>query len=199
MEDTKVNIRQQIRAKYRQKRNLLSAQQQASGADKILSVCLESTSLVSANNVACYLANDGEVSPSKIINYCRQHNKRVLLPVLHPFTKGHLLFVDYQLDSPMRANRYGIQQPIVTTANLCPLEKIDLIMAPLVAFDLKGNRLGMGGGYYDRTLAPILRDTLATKLIGLAHNCQQAPELPTDGWDIPLQGIVTPERFFSVS
>jgi 5-formyltetrahydrofolate cyclo-ligase len=61
-----------------------------------------------------------------------------------------------------------------------------------------GNRLGMGGGYYDRTLAPIRRDSLQTQLIGLAHTCQQADMLQTDNWDIPLNGISTPDQFFSV-
>jgi 5-formyltetrahydrofolate cyclo-ligase len=56
----------------------------------------------------------------------------------------------------------------------------------------------MGGGYYDRTLAPIKSQQINTQLIGLAHECQQAEKLPIDGWDIPLHGIATPSQFFKI-
>ena len=191
--------RQTIRSAFRKKRQALTKQQQCSAAQHILSICLETSSLAQATTVACYIANDGEVDPRAIINYCWKHNKRVLLPVLHPFSKGHLLFVEYHAHSPMRKNRYGIDEPIITTTNICPLATIELLFTPLVAFDKTGNRLGMGGGYYDRTLAPIVRDVLPTRLIGLAHSCQQAPLLNTDSWDIPLNGIATPEQYFHVT
>jgi 5-formyltetrahydrofolate cyclo-ligase len=191
--------RQNIRAEFRNKRQALSMQQQSTAAAKILTTSLASTQLSQANTVACYIANDGEINPIEIINYCWQQGKCVLLPVLHPFSKGHLLFVEYHPTSLTRKNIYGIDEPIVTSTNLYPLNNIELILTPLVAFDVKGNRLGMGGGYYDRTLAPIRRDSLTTQLIGLAHTCQQTDRLRTDSWDIPLDGIVTPEQFFNIS
>lgn len=191
--------RQQIRATFRQKRQLLSAQQQQQATQQVLTTCKQSTPLTKAKTVACYLPNDGEISPRAIIDYCWQHEITLLLPVLHPFSHGHLLFVEYQANSKMCMNRFGIPEPILTTENLCPLAKIELIFTPLVAFDASGNRLGMGGGFYDRTLAPIQRDNLATRLIGLAHDCQQAQALAQDSWDIPLNGIATPTEFFDIS
>jgi 5-formyltetrahydrofolate cyclo-ligase len=191
--------RQHIRQEYRTRRKKLSPPQQREATTKILKTCIESTQLSLVNTVACYIANDGEINPTEIIHYCWQQGKSVLLPVLHPFSKGHLLFVEYHPNSPTRKNCYGIEEPIVTTTNLCPLKNIQLILTPLVAFDTKGNRLGMGGGYYDRTLAPIRRDSIPTELIGLAHSCQQTNELLTDNWDIPLDGIATPTRFFNIS
>ena len=190
--------RQNVRSQFRKKRQALSVQEQFTAANNLLPTCLAATTLAQAKTIACYIANDGEISPIEIINYCWQQGKCVLLPVLHPFCKGHLLFVKYQACSLTRKNSYGIAEPIVTSTNLCTLANIDLILTPLVAFDAKGNRLGMGGGYYDRTLAPILRDSLSTQLIGLAHTCQQTDKLLTDSWDIPLDGIATPEQFFSV-
>jgi 5-formyltetrahydrofolate cyclo-ligase len=197
--DLETTKRQIIRSEFRKKRQTLSAQQQSTAAHKVLTTCLTSTTLAQAKTIACYIANDGEINPETIIEFCWQHQKRVLLPVLHPFSKGHLLFVEYSPDTAMRVNCYGIEEPIVTSKNLCPLTKIDLIFTPLVAFDIQGNRLGMGGGYYDRTLTPIARDVLQTQLIGLAHSCQQTNRLLTDSWDIPLDGIATPDHFFSVS
>ncbi len=199
MTNSDVLDRQQIRQKYRTRRQMLSPLHQTEAATDILTICIESTRLSLVNTVACYVANDAEINPNLIINYCWQQGKCVLLPVLHPFSKGHLLFVEYHPNSPTRKNCYGIDEPIVTSTNLCTIDNIELILTPLVAFDVKGNRLGMGGGYYDRTLAPIRRDSLPTQLIGLAHTCQQTEMLLTDSWDIPLDGIATPDQFFSVS
>jgi 5-formyltetrahydrofolate cyclo-ligase len=190
--------RQNIRSQYRKKRQKLSVQEQSTAASNLLTTCLASTTLAQAKTIACYMTNDGEIDPIKIVDYCWQQGKCVLLPVLHPFSKGHLLFVEYQANTPTRKNSYGIAEPIVTSTNLCTLAHIDLILTPLVAFDAKGNRLGMGGGYYDRTLAPVRRDSLSTELIGLAYTCQQTDKLLTDNWDIPLDGIATPDQFFNV-
>lgn len=199
MSQSNVQVRQQIRLEYRKKRQQLSPLHQAEAASQILTSCLQSTGLPQAKTIACYIANDSEVNPQKIIQFCWQQGKRILLPVLHPFSKGHLLFVEYHPNSATRKNIYGIDEPIVTSSNICTLENIDLILTPLVAFDAKGNRLGMGGGYYDRTLAPIRRDSIATQLIGLAHTCQQTDKIIADSWDIPLNGIATPKQFFNIS
>lgn len=190
--------RQVIRTDYRKKRQALSSKEQSTAAHNLLRTCITSTTLAQSKTIACYIANDGEIDPVAIIDYCWQQGKSVLLPVLHPFSKGHLLFVNYHRNSPTRTNVYGIKEPIVSTTNLCILANIELILTPLVAFDAVGNRLGMGGGFYDRTLAPIRRDSLQTQLIGLAHNCQQTDMLLTDSWDIPLHAIATPDQFFSV-
>ncbi|MFT2090237.1 5-formyltetrahydrofolate cyclo-ligase [Paraglaciecola sp. 2405UD69-4] len=187
---------QALRSQIRQERQNLSLQQQQHAAIQVLDICQKQLHLEKVNTIAVYLANDGEINPSEIIKYCWQSNKRVLLPAMHPFSKGHLVFVEYLANSPMKTNQYGIKEPIVTTNNIIPLAEIELIMTPLVAFDAKGNRLGMGGGYYDRTLAPIKRYNLNTQLIGLAHSCQQVDTLDANYWDIPLHGIATPKQFF---
>ena len=70
---------------------------------------------------------------------------------------------------------------------------------PLVGFDNKGNRLGMGGGFYDRTLANLDRLSYRPLLIGVAHDCQQADALPVMQWDIPLNAIVTPTQTIRIS
>jgi 5-formyltetrahydrofolate cyclo-ligase len=191
--------RQALRSYYRQQRRGLSVQEQQHAEQLLLSTFLQNHLLCDAKTVACYLANDGEIATSALINYAWQKQIRVVLPVLHPISHGHLLFVEYSAVSRMQKNRYGILEPQLNCQLICPLEQIDVILTPLVAFDSTGNRLGMGGGYYDRTLAPIRRDKLATRIIGLAHECQLTEHLPSDGWDIPLHGIATPQRYIAVS
>jgi 5-formyltetrahydrofolate cyclo-ligase len=190
--------RQTIRQHFRKQRNLLNGAQQKLAAQACLQKCLASVNLARLKTVACYLTNDAELDPSAIIQYCWQQKIQVLLPVLDSSQAGHLIFVDYQSNSPMQTNIYGIAEPIATISNTVAIQDIDLIFTPLVAFDHKGNRLGMGGGYYDRSLAPIKEKKLSTQIIGLAHDCQQAEQLPTDGWDIPLHGIVTATKYFHI-
>ncbi|WP_159287438.1 5-formyltetrahydrofolate cyclo-ligase, partial [Klebsiella pneumoniae] len=104
--------------------------------------------------IALYLANDGELNTQPLIEWLWQQGKQVYLPVLHPFAKGHLLFLHYHTHTPMDKNRYGIAEPKLDQRLICPVRELDIIGTPLVAFDQSGQRLGMGGGYYDRTLAP---------------------------------------------
>jgi 5-formyltetrahydrofolate cyclo-ligase len=118
-----------------------------------------------------------------------------LLPVLHPVVAGHLLFLRIHPQTEWHSNLFGIQEPHVRCQDICPLADIDLILLPLVGFDAKGNRLGMGGGFYDRTLAG-LTPSHKTQLWGVAHDCQRVDTLPCAGWDIPLHAILTPSQTF---
>lgn len=190
--------RQNLRKYYRNARNQLSEIQQHEYAKDCLQRCLESNLLQGVSIVACYLANDGELDPSSIVEFCWQQSIRVLLPVIDPKRAGHLRFVEYHPNSMMQQNKFAIAEPVATPDNTYGVEEIELIFAPLVAFDSKGNRLGMGGGFYDRTLVPIHQQRLKTKLVGLAHDCQQAKKIPIDSWDIPLDLIVTPTRSFKI-
>ncbi|WP_081926668.1 MULTISPECIES: 5-formyltetrahydrofolate cyclo-ligase [unclassified Alteromonas] len=124
------------------------------------------------------------------------------LPVLHPVCKGHLLFLEYGPHTTLVKNKYNIDEPELACHNVVPTSTIDVILMPLVGFDSKGNRLGMGGGYYDRTLVftQITRFTQKKPiLIGIAHDEQEVETLPFEPWDIPVDIIVTPKRILSFS
>ena len=179
-----------LRQYYRQQRKILSPAQQLKAATQLAEHCQGLEDLTQARNIALYLANDGELDTSELIQLCWKLGKQVFLPILHPFCAGHLIFVRYSPDSIMKANLYGIAEPVLRCQDICPVPELDLVFAPLVAFDPKGNRLGMGGGFYDRTLLPIYRDSLNTRVIGLAHQCQKADHLPEESWDLPLNHII---------
>ena len=80
---------------------------------------------------------------------------------------------------------------------MIPYLDLDLVCSPLVAFDLAGNRLGMGGGYYDRTFSQhqfVRQGQKPPYVLGLAHDCQQHDNLPIAPWDMPIKEIITPSR-----
>jgi 5-formyltetrahydrofolate cyclo-ligase len=197
--------RQSIRQQIRQQRNKLSSLQQTQAAQRLTERLIEQTQVKHANNIAVYLANDGELSLTPFIHWCWQQHKQVFIPVLHPFANGCLLFLQYQEYSTMTANKYGILEPKLDVRSVCPISALDLLLTPLVAFDLHGARLGMGGGFYDRTLATwhqqrhakFSNDQTELRVIGIAHDCQQVQRIATECWDIPLPEIITPTKSFS--
>lgn len=189
MQNQVPTTRASIRKLCREARNALSPKQQLAAAEALASKVIESIKDGNIGSIGVYLASDGELSLSPLIDYCWCHNIRVNVPVLHPFSKGHIVFCDYRPDSEMVNNKYNIQEPKLTCQTLTPLHELDVILAPLVAFDDDNQRLGMGGGYYDRTLAAV---TPEHKLAvwGVAHQCQHIPSIPCEPWDIPMDRII---------
>lgn len=204
--------RNQIRSLIRTKRKSLNDIEQQKLSRELLDQLTARTDVLSANNIALYLANDGELDPMLFIQWCWQNNKNVYLPVLHPFSAGNLLFLHYQPSSSMQKNKYGILEPKLDVRLIKKVNDIDIIFTPLVAFDQTGNRLGMGGGFYDRTLSTWFKQYCIENKrnaehkinnanaiapvkpypIGLAHDIQLIDEVPSQLWDIPLPAIVTP-------
>ena len=187
-----MDARSTLRQSIRQKRRSLSAKQQAIAARKLLTEIKKLPSIQKAKHIALYLPNDGELDPTPIVHWCWKIKKTVYLPVLHPLSHNRLWFVRYSKRTPMTHNQYGILEPKPPYRFIRPAKMLDIVLLPLVAFDEKGGRLGMGGGYYDRTFS-FIRTYKAQRprLIGLAHDLQKVEKLPIESWDVPLSCIVT--------
>ncbi|MEY8216611.1 MAG: 5-formyltetrahydrofolate cyclo-ligase [Colwellia sp.] len=182
-----------LRKKVRLRRQQLSSKEQLQASEKLLLRLSSHKKVQAAQSIALYLSNDGELDTHLFIKWCWQQNKKVFLPVIHPFCPGHLLFLQYEECTPMIKNCYGITEPKLNVATVCPINQLDMLCTPLVAFDNTGARLGMGGGFYDRALANWHAKSMPYP-IGIAHNCQQVEHIPTEYWDIPLPEIITPTR-----
>ena len=190
----------QLRRHFRSLRNSLSQTQQIAASEQILAQCHALTQYRDASFVACYLAQDGEITLTPIIEDAWHNGKTVCLPVLHPFCKGHLIFVKYRHNSEMILNRFAIPEPKLNVADIVPISLLNIVFTPLVAFDESAQRLGMGGGFYDRTLAPMIRNEISPQVFGVAHDCQRVEEgLVNEEWDIPMQKIITPSSIFNAS
>jgi 5-formyltetrahydrofolate cyclo-ligase len=146
-----------------------------------------------SNNIAAYLPADGEIDPRTLIELAWRMHKAVYLPVLVPHLDNRLWFVRYTPDTRLVRNRFGIAEPEIVHRQRIRTQGLDLVLTPLVGFDARGNRLGMGGGFYDRSLAFLLRRQHWHKprLVGLAYDFQQLPELPAARWDVPLSAVAT--------
>jgi len=140
-----------------------------------------------SQHIACYYPLNDEFDCLPIIQAIWESDKNCYLPVL---ANNLLCFKRYQENTQLALNRYNIPEPAQEES--IALEKLDLVIVPLVGFDQQGHRLGMGAGYYDRTF-----HNLDGSLLGLAYESQQALELPSDSWDVPLRAVLTEKRFIS--
>jgi 5-formyltetrahydrofolate cyclo-ligase len=190
--------RRQLRQELRRRRRSLSAQQRRQANLALCRRLHQLPEVRRARRVALYLPNDGEIDPRPLIPWLTGRGVRIYLPVLKPLSDNSLWFVHYHPGTPMRRNRFGIPEPETRhgahRARRMPAWALDLILLPLVGFDERGQRMGMGGGFYDRSLAFTRRPGPRPTLIGLAHDCQRVDRLPTAPWDVPLDAIVSDAR-----
>jgi 5-formyltetrahydrofolate cyclo-ligase len=173
-----------LRGELRQRRNALGSAQQVVAARALNHTVLALPHWATAQRIALYLASDGEIGTSELASIARKQGKQLFLPTLG--TEGRLAFARWDTDMRLSVNRYNIPEPPVGT-ECCPVSELDVIFLPVVGWDMRGGRLGMGGGYYDRTLAGIIGPVL----VGLAHACQQVDHIPSDSWDIVLDYVAT--------
>jgi 5-formyltetrahydrofolate cyclo-ligase len=128
----------------------------------------------------------------------RSREQKYFLPLLDE--PGRLRFAAWQPGAPLRHNRYGIPEPDVTQGDLAASE-LDVVLLPLLGFDRKGNRLGMGAGYYDRSFAFLGNAPRPSRpvLVGIGYHFQELAEITAQAWDIRLDFIATDRELISCS
>jgi len=181
----------ELRRQLRERRKSIKIPTRKRKGKKILHQCQKNGLFRSAKHIAIFTPNDGEVETENIINFLTKQDYFLYLPIL---SGEKLKFA--KIGKYFRKNRFGINEPVCTP--IVGAHKMDLILIPLVGFDKYKNRLGMGGGFYDKTLS-FQKKRLkyrVPKLIGLAFDCQEVDKLDTMPWDVSVDGIMTPTRFF---
>lgn len=151
-----------------------------------------------ARHIALYLPNDGEIDPRLLLRAAQRRGKATYLPVLSPWPRTKMVFQRIRPAEQLHPNRFRILEPRIDVARQRKVWALDLVLLPLVGFDDVGGRLGMGGGFYDRSLAYLARRKLWRKpmLLGLAHECQKVERLAQASWDVPLQGTVSDRHWY---
>lgn len=168
-------------------RDALSNEQVARSATALAERLPALPGYAQAATIAGYLAMPGEMDPLPAMRRALEHGKSCYVPVI---TGKHLRFAPWTPDSLMRENRFGILEPAVETEQLLLPAALELVLVPLVAFDRECNRIGMGGGYYDRSFAGRSAGD-GRILAGIAHEMQQVDTLQMQPWDVPLDCIIT--------
>jgi len=189
-----------IRQLKRSQRRALSTAEQQQHSESLCENIAALSVYHNSQHIAFYIANDGEIDPHHLIKQARLSGKDVYLPVLSA-SKNSLYFAPFKTDSQLQLNRFNIPEPVCHPSALKTASQMDMLLLPLVAFDTDGNRMGMGGGFYDRTLAFLQKGGLSNKpiLAGLAHEIQKVEHLHAQSWDIPLDYIITEKQLYHTS
>ncbi len=186
---------QALRTALQVKRSELPANVIASKSLEISARVWRLPALSRARRLACYFAVNGEVDCQPIITNAWERGREIFLPVL---CGEELRFAPYVRGAQFNLNRYGIPEPICSHRHLLQPRQMDVVLTPLVAFDVNGNRLGMGGGYYDRSFRFLIQAQNWTRprLIGVGYEFQKAAQLKACSWDVPLNKAVTEQQVY---
>ncbi|MDR1074784.1 MAG: 5-formyltetrahydrofolate cyclo-ligase [Xanthomonadaceae bacterium] len=176
-----------LRRQLRERRRAIPASERIAAAQILASRLLALPFFPQTGHIAGYWAADGEIGLHDFLlrlpagtSYC--------LPVLDG---ERLRFAPWRSGDPLATNRYGIPEPDVALSSTLPAEAMHLIVMPLVGFDANGGRLGMGGGWYDRSLAFRQSRPAPPWLVGVGFDAQRIDALNAESWDVPADAICT--------
>ena len=195
----------EIRISIREKRRQMDASVRAERSEQICRTIADRADFRAATNVAVFLAFDGEPDLSSLISVAWDREQHVFLPIVHG--KGQpMTFAAYDPSTKMVANRLGILEPDRSTSQLIEPAELDCVLTPLVAFDPNCHRIGVGGGFYDRTFAFKRTDSemqnekakkaVKPTMIGVAFDLQKIELIEPQPWDVQLDTVVTENQTY---
>jgi len=176
-----------LRAKALRARRAMCDDARASSSEIICRRVIRSRVFFSSRTIGCYLPMRDEVDTRRIIERAWRAKKRIFVPVMR--TQCKLLFREICPDSTLERNLFGIWEPV--SGEFIPARNLDMVITPTVAFDRQNNRIGMGGGYFDRCFSFLRhrKHWLRPKLVGVAFACQEIEKITPKPWDIRLYSV----------
>ena len=185
-----------IRSRIQKQRAMLTKDQQANRSNKVCYEILNSGALNDAEHIAIYLPVRGEADPTYLRKFKEFSDKKFYLPILSQENINHLEFALYNEHTPMKLNRFNIPEPDIASEDLLTdPKKLDAVIMPMVAIDRLGNRIGMGGGFYDRTFEFRKTEHSKPTLIAFAFDFQLIEEQTPQPWDVPTDFIALESEF----
>lgn len=185
-----------LRKQLRHQRRAVSDFQQKQAQQKILQQLIRLKSFQHAKKVGVYLHAFGEINTDQIIEYCFKQHKQVYLPMICTMNQQlHWVRISLQQYRNKRFSYhpFGMQEPMAGRG--VHVSTLDFLIMPLLACDIYGTRIGMGGGFYDKTLASAPNKPFR---LGIAHDFQLIQQrLLREAWDQPLDALLTPSEYLS--
>jgi len=186
-----------LRARMSVRRNELGARQRVEAAAGVLHSLETLPEFMTDANVAGYWAVRGELPLNLAVASLKRRDQHYFLPVLGEARQLH--FAEYDKDTALQGNRFGIPEPEVAPAERRGPRDMDVILLPLLAFDRSGHRLGSGGGWYDTTFAFLCEMARPSRplLVGVGYAFQQVDTMPAEPWDVALDYVATEEELIA--
>jgi 5-formyltetrahydrofolate cyclo-ligase len=196
--DSRMTNRERLRREMRIRRRRLAQPERDACAARLARIAAREPLIRNSRRVALYLPVNGEMDPQPLMDTLLSMGKLLYLPVLAKFPERSLWFFAYTPGDPLVCNRFGIPEPERVQDRRIRAAALDLALLPLVAFDVMGHRLGMGGGYYDYCFAFLNRrfHWRKPRLVGLAYEFQRLTLIDPEPWDVPLDAIATEQGVY---
>lgn len=187
-----------LRKQLRLKRKRLSRYEQKRAEHQVLIQLRHTVQFKTATKIGLYLHAFGEIHTQKLLELCFQHEKQVYLPMICNMNQTLVwvkISANQYFNKRFSHHALGMKEPMASRGK--HVSALDLLIMPLLACDHHGTRIGMGGGFYDRTLATAKHHPYR---LGLAHSFQYIDEqLLRQKWDQPLDGLLTPKQQYRFS
>lgn len=190
-----MDTRKLARKKLLQQRAKITLSEQKKTSAIITKQLSQHPIFLQSHSVASYKAIQHEIDPSALIQKAWANKQNCYLPVLQG---QQLLFCAYQANTFLKKNRFTIPEPLPSLDTCIAPQNIDLVLVPLVGFTEKGQRLGMGAGFYDRSFAFLLNSPRPVRpfLLGLAYEWQKLASFTEKSWDVPLNAVITEKQIY---
>ena len=189
------SLKHRLRSEIRQRRKSIDPARRQAMDRAINRALLERVQAPASVTLAAFWPFDGEPDLKPALKQLGELGARIALPVIMDDADSRrLTFRVWREADTLVQNSFGIEEP--GGEDHLPVEQLDFVFLPLVAWDASGNRLGMGAGYYDRALAPLARSDYPRR-IGIAYELQKTECLPTDPWDVRLHEMITESGWFT--
>lgn len=195
MQDTPQQVADRLRSTHRARRTKLTPETLKANALALADRVKALPSFSASQHIAAYIAIRGEIDLDPLMRVASDAGKSVYLPVLRG---SEMQFWPYTPGAELNKREMGLLEPDTNIGAAFEPERLDLVLAPLVVFDDHCQRIGQGGGYYDRCFA-FRRDNPnhSPHLLGVAHDSQREPRLQAMPWDIPLDMIATERALYT--
>jgi len=186
--------KEEIRRKILKKRLSLSSEDIRNKSQQAFLHLAETAEYRNSQNIMFYAATRSEVQTEEMIKTSMKMGKNIFIPIILSDCINLAASKIFDFDAELEKGKKGILEPKKEFYRLFPPKNIDLLVIPGVAFDLSGNRIGRGFGYYDNFLRKIHN---STKIIALAFEIQIVEKIITDKNDIPVHKIITEKRIIT--
>jgi len=184
-------MKDETRSRLKKQRAELSTSAFKRMSSAIAQTVLKTEAFKNAKRIGFYHSVRGEADPSSLKELSADSDKEFFLPVLSKNKNEGLVFIELNEDTLFEDNKFSIPEPIYDETKIVAGNTLDLVIVPLLGFDKAGNRLGMGGGFYDRCFAFKLKESTSPTSIGFAYGFQEIDSLDAEAWDVPLDMIAT--------
>lgn len=184
------NSSKQLRLRLRARRRALSRRARRAAALAVTRSVVATGAFARSRRIGVYWPMDGELDTRPLLALLISRGKSAYLPGFAGCRPGEMRWRPFIPGAPLRRLRFGVVEPVAPRASLNP-RYLDLVITPLVAFDVDGNRLGMGGGYYDRCFSFLKASQGGPVLIGVGYEFQRLEHIDPKPWDVPLSKVIT--------